>query len=152
MIFQMLTIAFISFRLSLRSYRCPIGLEINASATRRILVRHKKKQACMQRKLNKTNNSNHNTNRMVVELQEVAAVVVVAVQPVPSPRHKSATTMYRQGVSRKMQESVIKNKKYHILFTYFSVNLNPLSANIVHARYDADFSCSGCSDPYRQNY
>jgi len=31
-----------------------------------------------------------------------------------------------------------------------SVCYNPLSANVMHARHDADVICSGCSASYRQ--
>jgi len=30
--------------------------------------------------------------------------------------------------------------------------LNPLSANVVHARHDSDVAGSGCSASHRQNY
>jgi len=32
------------------------------------------------------------------------------------------------------------------------VTFNPLSANVVHAGYDADVTCSDCSASYRQNH
>jgi len=34
--------------------------------------------------------------------------------------------------------------------TYAKVN--PLTADVVHARHDADVACSGCSASYMQNY
>jgi len=30
--------------------------------------------------------------------------------------------------------------------------VNPVSANVVHARHDADVACSDCSSSYRQNH
>jgi len=31
-------------------------------------------------------------------------------------------------------------------------NINPLNANVVHVRHNADIACSGCSASYRQNH
>jgi len=34
----------------------------------------------------------------------------------------------------------------------FSIALNRLSSNVVHARHDANTACSGCSALYKQNH